>query len=341
MSRIYTFRGHSINNENNSEYYNLKTSQLIQKGEKNHFKVSLSDITKQDNDLKIYGSKEEILEFQEENKILLGNKLIFDSSESTEGLFENKIDTSPQNIHSVLLKPQICDLDLKPPLPFEKQVNYSNIKMPIIGVPKKNIPDVESLSNETIKSLGKFSFTGLHGKGKIISIVNYNTVNLLVYVPIVHLITHRNFKIGKKTIFKCSIITNDLPKGGFFTVIKVKLVGLSKLPKNLQTSEPIKIILKELFKSLNSIVYYHLVGSNKYGRTVAKLYEDQEMKKPINSLLEEIFLNIELQSNIKPVEPEVDDDFIAAREYSRDEWREFMGEDKFGSDEDPYDTEDD
>ena len=315
---MYSYRGKEIpkNSDDINIYHNLRTNRKIQKGDNNHYKIDINSFTHRNTDPRIYGTKEEILSFQEENKNLLGDIKLLGEPPVFEEALKNVINKAeetppkysapyvPINAHipvpiyesknTCLLRNKSNCVDIKPPLPFE-----NTIKPIITVIPKKIVEQKKNDYFPSAEHMDVLSFIGLRGKGKIIKVTGYNTLNILIYLKLEDLMKRKNDK-------SCILGDESLKDKGFFTIIPIKLAKIQKR----KNAGLVKQIISD-FYSDRRIVYYIFTGSTKNGTTIARIYEDTEHKEclnfKLNTELSKIHgtLNESISNSIKYVRPTI------------------------------------
>jgi endonuclease YncB( thermonuclease family) len=152
--------------------------------------------------------------------------------------------------------------------------------------------DVESLPDMTLAQMCDFHFSGLTGKGKVISVIDGDTLRMCIYVSLLQMAAGQEVKVGRMSKArmerKFPIIGSGTGTGtgsGFFTVLKIRLMGVDTAEKCTPQGKLAKELTIEKYKSLKNIVYYRLHGQDKYGRTLADLYEDPQHSIGLNAFL--------------------------------------------------------
>lgn len=368
--KMFAYKGQPIPpvSDDVSIYHNLRTHRKIIKGDCNHHKIDISLFTHKKDDPRIYGTTEEIIAFQDENKHILGDiKLLGEPPTYVEGINPSipvEQTLPPKYTHaayvpinafippplvtgptSSLLKPQFHDLNFKPPLPFDTynpltlpslpalpalplhiERKYSPTRKVEVCLTNKPEDDIDQFTPEVTRYMRPLSFVGLHGKGKIVSIIKYNILTILVYVNLAELMKDR-LTNKTKSIKKCSVISKEsLKNEGFFTVLKVQLADVP-----VRKNTP-----KELYKGISFNIYYTIIGCSKMGMALVRLYEDCQYTKCINTLIAtKLNANISMNQHITS---SIRSSFCAADMYPRKELKAFLG---CSDSEDTYESEDD
>lgn len=151
--------------------------------------------------------------------------------------------------------------------------------------PDGKVTEVDDVPPEAIAHLGDFNFKGLNGRGKVIDIIDGDTMRILVYIPIGTLAekgtpTGR----GKNPPLKYPLATS-IREGGFFAVFKVRLLGLDTAEKNTRPGQVAKELTIQRYHEINNIVYYVFEGFDKYGRLLATFYADSARTDNLNKFL--------------------------------------------------------
>jgi hypothetical protein len=221
MSRKYYYEGKELPPEIfdlDFGYYSLTSHKQV-KGQQhgNHKSLDVSSLLSSNDGERgpyIYGSSEQIKLFLLENKTGL---TYLDSA----GHAKNHSECHDKFLSSFKLSSE----------PFmipESILGEKKLKIPNISFASaassfeepscfKNNKDVESVDSS---SLVVFNYEGMRGKGKVISIINSKSINLLVYVDLIFL--------SRKT----KILPQTTECDGYFAILNVKVASVDKLYEN-------------------------------------------------------------------------------------------------------------
>jgi len=116
-----------------------------------------------------------------------------------------------------------------------------------------SLPDKIELYNVSqINCIQKFSFEGLNGYGKIKNVIDGDTIDLAIKVPL--------------SFFSPNAI------GSFPTILRIRLFGIDVAEKNTLKGKLAIKMFKELYDSIFNVVYFELLHFDLYGRILANLY---------------------------------------------------------------------
>jgi len=139
--------------------------------------------------------------------------------------------------------------------------------------------DVAKLPEETLSKVCRFSFGGLFTKGRVVRVIDGDTLDLVIFVPFSILSSTREGKVG-------ALPTKGSEKGGFFTQVRVRMYGYDSAEKNTEAGLQAKQLFEEKIDSLGGIVWCQFIDANeKYDRSLAVLYEDKEKTRLLNDFL--------------------------------------------------------
>lgn len=152
----------------------------------------------------------------------------------------------------------------------------------------KGVNDVEQIPDEAIENMCDFSLDGLWCKAKVTDIIDGDTIRILVYIHLNHMVNGRDIKVGRGRGVhmekRYPILTHD--SDGFFCILKVRMLGIDTAEKDTFHGQHVINEIKEKYRSLNNIVWVKISKPDKYGgRNLADVYEDPGYKKSINLFL--------------------------------------------------------
>lgn len=237
-------------------YYNLGTGRIIHRKQK--------DMVLHDNP-RVAGTIEQLTQFFAKNSIVLPGEIKVDRrhkrNDSTMGVL------SPRPIRDPM-----CELI--------KEMCLLSIDVGKSALRKMNT-DVEKLSSEQIASLKVQSLNGMRMKGLMSNIIDGDTYDIVVYVPLKAL--SKEFHVGS-TLFKNGIPIND-KESGYFCKVRCRAFGIDAAEHD--TKEGVKAIdvVKNKISELKNIVYCEFKGGDKYGRELVVLYEDSGYSRCINTYI--------------------------------------------------------
>jgi len=130
--------------------------------------------------------------------------------------------------------------------------------------------DVKDIPDEEIKNMEYFTFNNLKVKGKIIEVIDGNTVKMLLGIPLSELLKNKH------------VYSKDI--NSFIFIKKLcKLKGIKSASFNTQQGQACIYLLDKYFNSLNNIVYVKIYESDEI-----ELFSDKGYKNLINTKLSKI-----------------------------------------------------
>lgn len=170
-------------------------------------------------------------------------------------------------------------------------------------IPKTENP--HDLPVEAICSLTTFCINGFEGPAIVSDIIDGDTVNIIVYVPLAKLANgHQYHYYSKKGIR--SFIHTHFMNAGFFTKLKCRLNGCDAMEKDTPEGKFAKELTIDLYKRIKGKVWVEfpqdddIEDSDKYGRSLIKIYADKTKKVEYNNYL---FQFNDEKNGIRVVEP--------------------------------------
>jgi endonuclease YncB( thermonuclease family) len=144
--------------------------------------------------------------------------------------------------------------------------------------------DVERVPRNIKDQLCRFTFSGLFAKCEVVSITDGDTFDVIMYVPFMELATTKHLLHGK-TQQAPIVATGGHHEIGFFTRITIRAYGYDAIEKDKPDGQLAKQVLTQKFATLRNIIWCQFVDDEKYGRTLALMYEDQAKVRGLNSYL--------------------------------------------------------
>jgi endonuclease YncB( thermonuclease family) len=169
-------------------------------------------------------------------------------------------------------------------------------------IPAATSTDVASLTENQMEAMCSFTFAGLFVKGRIDNVTDGDTFDIVFFVPIS--VLGRARAIGVKGAPQTSVIpTAGYEQTGFFAKVSIRMYGYDAAEKDTDAGKLAKRLMEEKFRSLGGIVWCQFieitVGTDKYGRTLSVLYEDEKKQRLLNDYL----LEMEKVHKVKMVNP--------------------------------------
>lgn len=156
--------------------------------------------------------------------------------------------------------------------------------------------DTSDLTDKQTAMLTSFSLAGLFLKGKVTKVIDGDTLEVVVFVPLTQLARQRD--VG------CAILpTTEYDHVGFFSKVTIRCYGYDAAEKDTKAGQLAKLLLEEKLQSLNNTVWIQFVevsvAEDKFGRSLAVLFEDSTSKTPLVKYL----LEQEKQRDMKMLLP--------------------------------------
>ncbi len=149
--------------------------------------------------------------------------------------------------------------------------------------------DITLINDDILNQIEEFSFSRIRTKGKIIRIIDGDTIVVALILSKGDLDSffwkreNKNSQAPKNITKKClsQCYCND--QLHMLIKLRLRLYGIDTAEKNTKTGKIAIKFVTQKYKSLDSIVYLHLLGTDARGRTLANIYEDEKYTKCINS----------------------------------------------------------
>ena len=238
--------------EDNISWYNLSTSRMIKKPKHDVFSIK---------GVRIVGSCDNINEFISKNREK-------NSSITKDSIFKPFSDIKFLSEDASRIS-ALC---------------FSNYAGTII--PPTNNTDVSLISKDSIDRLCKFSFSGHFLKAKVVKVVDGDTLDIIIYMPLTILGCAKNLDGEIKT---SALVSTGFENVGFFSIVTIRLYGYDAAEKDTEPGKIAKKLLTEKLTLLNNIIWCRFiertVAVEKYGRQLAVIFEDVEQKRCLNCYL--------------------------------------------------------
>jgi endonuclease YncB( thermonuclease family) len=151
-------------------------------------------------------------------------------------------------------------------------------------IPAVDTVDVESLSPEQLSSLCVFSFAGIFSKAKVTHVIDGDTIDVVAYIPLMELGSARN--IHRTTDVHTNILlSSNYHRAGFFAKIRLRVYGYDAIEHDKPEGQLATRLLTEKLNSLNNVIWCQFLGGEKYGRSLAILYENEDRTGSLNNYL--------------------------------------------------------
>jgi len=112
---------------------------------------------------------------------------------------------------------------------------------------------VRDLEPRQLSKIPVFSFEGLEMETRIVRVLDGDTIDAVVYVPL-------------------NVIPISSGTGGFFTTLRCRLAGIDCAEKNTPKGEIAVKHMIDLYAKYNNVVYAVFGKADKYGRQLVHLY---------------------------------------------------------------------
>ena len=143
--------------------------------------------------------------------------------------------------------------------------------------------DVATIPDSAIETLCDFHLEGLTGKGKMVRVIDGDTAEVLLYVPL-HSLTRPTKKgRGRGHMQSAAYVYSEGKDAGFFAKYKCRLWGIDAAEHNTAQGVKATELMTAKYAETKNIVYYRLGKYDKYGRLLIQMYSDPEMKDSINT----------------------------------------------------------
>ena len=159
--------------------------------------------------------------------------------------------------------------------------NNNNTKMSP-NIDWKDITDIEHLSEECLESLNMFSFERICCKGRISKVVDGDTVDVFIMVPLKQLSEKCLSRCGGSISEKCNILYNNSDNENKMVVkLRCRLFGIDTADEDKKKKDAGTQYLTSLLNECNNVVYCKFLGKELHGRELAELYIDSGYQNSI------------------------------------------------------------
>jgi hypothetical protein len=155
-----------------------------------------------------------------------------------------------------------------------------------------NIEDIEKVPESYLQNLCYFNLIGLQTKGKIVEIIDADTVDICFHLKLSFLYNPRpnlDEPEGKKQ--QISLITSSKPTSpkiadsGLFIKMRARLANIDAAEHQSLQGILATQKMTQLFATTKNIVYIQCQEFDKYGRILVDLYSDPNYKNYLNYYL--------------------------------------------------------
>ncbi len=145
--------------------------------------------------------------------------------------------------------------------------------------------DIENC--EDIDTLSNFGLSNIYGKGEIRRVIDGDTFEVLVYIKLNDLT--KEFETGRQHLMKSPIKTK-YNKAGYFTILKVRLMGADAAEHDTYHGQQATEHMKNNFNKFNNIIWYHIPENNykrpdPHNRTLMWIFTDRSRKQNVTDYL--------------------------------------------------------
>jgi endonuclease YncB( thermonuclease family) len=135
---------------------------------------------------------------------------------------------------------------------------------------------VEEPTNTELRQMCEFSLSGLVGKGRVTRVIDGDTIEMLLYVPLNNLCRKR--PSGRDKVARSPIHTKtDVSQIGFHTLVRCRLLGVDTAEKCTKLGKEAANYVEKLYATYNYRVFYRTYKFDKYGRLLVNLYRNEKM----------------------------------------------------------------
>jgi hypothetical protein len=288
----------SIKAMNKDTRVNINSNRINTKAHENY---NSYDITKKGPF--IWAKPEDYIEFAKINKITTSSYKIVKYSDMSSSEEEKKPLQKTKKVVPVeekketfmsSMKKVVKDIFVDDSSEEEKKVAtvVPTCKLGVAGTilynPDNNDPS--KLPQAALDALCTFHISGLKGWAVVTDVIDGDTLDIVIYVPLNELALGHTYKRYTKTGVRSFIHTNNVT-AGFFAKFRCRLKDQDSMEKLVVEGKFARDITKLFYQSINGRVWYefssdsNIEDKDKYGRTLVTLYSDETKKINYNEFL--------------------------------------------------------
>jgi len=145
------------------------------------------------------------------------------------------------------------------------------------------------LDDHALHSLTEFRINGFEGPGVVTDVIDGDTVNIVVYVPLRILAQGHSYKYYSKKGIRSFIHTRFL-NAGFFTKIRCRILGIDAMESKFPEGKFAKALTIDLYQRNPKVWVSFPSGDNiedldKFGRNLVTIYTNSSKKVNLNEYL--------------------------------------------------------
>lgn len=149
------------------------------------------------------------------------------------------------------------------------------------GVFTSRATSVRDVPRSAKEHLCHFHVSGLQDEGEVERVIDGDTIELIIGVPLVGLTRQTPFGRGHNKQMKAPAYTTHVT-ADFWTLFSSRLNGVDAAEHDTLQGAIAAQLMRELFAKTQNFVYYRTGMMDKYGRLLVELYGDRELKTPLN-----------------------------------------------------------
>ena len=166
----------------------------------------------------------------------------------------------------------------------------NNLKVPDNVVPSPTsksiinteLLDIDQLNDEDLKAVNEFSFDRLFCKAKVDKVIDGDTVDLFIYIPLSMLTNKYAARKNKDVCYMANVLSNSVNDDvKMLFKLRCRLFGIDTADIDKNKKLRGKEYLESLVQKLNNIVYCHFRGREFHGRELVELYTDANREHSI------------------------------------------------------------
>ncbi len=164
-------------------------------------------------------------------------------------------------------------------------INNIKLRYNIKPLKIKKYKNISKVPDEILKKLKILSFSpsGIFTMTKVVNVIDGDTIDICTLISLNELATQYFSKDGKNMQSSIAYFAFLNPK--ILIKVRCRLYGIDAAEKNTIEGKIIKKFSKNLYEKSNNIVYCYFLKSDKFGRVLVNIYQDEEKKHKINTML--------------------------------------------------------
>lgn len=132
--------------------------------------------------------------------------------------------------------------------------------------------------------LGIFHLSGLSGQSEVVRVIDGDTVEMLIYIPLKDLTRKIEYRgRGKaRSLKSAASVSSNSTDAGFHAKFICRLAGVDFAEHNTEQGCLGTKLMTDLYAKQNNLVYFKTGKFDKYGRLLIELFFDQDCTRSIN-----------------------------------------------------------